>query len=132
MIRFAQSAHKEDKGMRPHGSKTHTCKIVCVYFTIFLQITHKIQRCVHINRIIFALFVVCSTQALKADPPVALSTYYCRVRRVCLFACLPDHAVPHVAHHRHAQGQPGRGVHHHANARYVPPSGAQRHAFAAR
>ena len=25
MIRFEQSASKEDKGMRPHGSKTHTC-----------------------------------------------------------------------------------------------------------
>ena len=25
MIRFAQSASKEDKGMRPHGSKIHTC-----------------------------------------------------------------------------------------------------------
>ena len=25
MIRFAQSASKEDKGMRPHGNKTHTC-----------------------------------------------------------------------------------------------------------
>ena len=28
-------------------------------------LVHKIQRCVHNNRIIFALFVVCSTQALK-------------------------------------------------------------------